>query len=434
MNTRAARLVGCTGAAIVASTTACVEERAVLDVALEPVLAAAVADDVDDDASIGFAWVDEDGAGDGLGARAGEGFALLPTTTQLSFSVRVDTADFSRMVALGRTGFLAVRSDDDVAVQEVTARVLLAPVDRVGRMVDVPVPLGGDECVVGDEAGRLFVIGGSAGNQGGYVVDDFAVQGLSGAERWTRVPVAGCGASSGRVAAVAGCGAPGAIVVVAGQDAREVSLLALERAGAPVSCAAQAAPVAGGVWLADGASLFFVDDDGAVVSTTTAQVPQSGGPAFAALSVTAAGDAVVVDGAGDGAVLRVVARDGAARDVRAGVGASARLGRRFGDVVLLDGAVLVDVDGVVVRDDVGAELSAADVVGFTVLSNDTVVALAPGQVRVSAAQTTTMTFSAPPRSGLAALPGDTVVFAGGGEAGVDVVALGDHRVWSSSSR
>jgi hypothetical protein len=430
---RRAQVVGLCGA-LATTTTSCVDVREVLDVVLEPVVARAVADDVaDEGAHEGFAWVDEDGAGNGLGASAGEGFTLLSTTTQLSFSVRVDDVNYTHLQALGRTGFVRVRDDDGVATSQLRQRVLLAPVDRVGALVDVPVPLGGDECVVGDEVGRLFIVGGTEGNQGGYVVDDFAVAGLDDASPWQGQAVSGCGASSGQVAAVAGCETAGAVVVVAGVDARRVSLAAVAGAQGAVSCAARVAPAPGGVWLVDGGALYFVDDDGVVVSTTT-----TAASGFRALSTTTAGEAVVIDavgdGAGDGASLRVVSRDGASREVRAGLGANARLGRRFGDVVMLDGAVLVSQDGEVLRDDVAAELSGDDVVAFAVLSDATVVALSsssssPGALRVSTSGAGVKTLSlSSSRSGVSVLPGDTVVLAGGGNAGVDVVALGEHRV------
>jgi hypothetical protein len=87
------------------------------------------------------------------------------------------------------------------------------------------------------------------------------------------------------------------------------------------------------------------------------------------------------------------------------------------------------MDGGVVRDDVGAELSSDGAAAFVVLSDDTVVALAAREVRVSTAgQATTRWPLATARAGLSALSGDTVVLAGGNAAGVDVVALSTHRV------
>ena len=428
MIVRRRRIAGVALLAAAIPCAACVETREVLGVVLEPVVAKALSDDVTD-GHIGFSWVDEDGAGDGLGADEGAGFVLVPSARQLSFTVRLDDAGYTRLTGLGRTGFVDVRDGDGVALPEVRQRVLLAPADRVGLLVDVPVALGGDECVVGDEAGRLFVVGGSAGNQGGYVVDDFGVRGLDDAERWTRASVVGCGASRGAVAAVVGCGRSGADVVVAGIGARAVPLAAVEAAGGPVSCAARVVPVEGGVWLADGGSLSFVDDAGAVVSSTASQPGAAALAGFASLVSTLAGEAAVVDGVGVGGVLRVVGRGGASREVRAGLGVAARLGRRSGDVMLLDGAVLVGLDGGVVRDDVAAELSSDGAASFAVLSDGTVVALAGRQVLVSASGQPTQRLSlATERYGLVALPGDTVMFGGGDAAGVDVVALSAHRV------
>jgi hypothetical protein len=290
--------------------------------------------------------------------------------------------------------------------------------------------------VVGDEAGRLFVVGGSAGDErGGFVVDDFGVVALDGAGRFAGAPISGCGASGGAVAAVADCGRAGAVVVVvvaAGVDgvvARTVSLAALASAGAPVSCGARVAPVDGGVWVADGAALSFVADDGVVVSTTSSQPGPLATAGFAALSTTPAGDAVVVAGPGVDGVWRVVTRAGGVRVVRAGLGPGARLVRRAADVVLLDGAQLVGPDGDVVRGDVADDVSGGDVVGVVALSDDTVVALAERELRVSRSGVAVVRLSlAAARAGLAALPGDTVVLAGGDAAGVDVVALSEQRV------
>jgi len=43
-----------------------------------------------------FAFVDEHGDGDGLGAARGQGFALLATTTRLAFALRVDDEGYER--------------------------------------------------------------------------------------------------------------------------------------------------------------------------------------------------------------------------------------------------------------------------------------------------------------------------------------------------
>jgi hypothetical protein len=429
------------GVAVVAGAS-CVETREVLDIVLEPVLAQAVADELHGrppgphGGRLGFSWIDDDGGGDGLGAAAGSGFTLSPRADRLSFSVRLDDDGYTSLLGLGRTGFVAVRDDDGVAVSTLQRRVLVAPVDRVGLLTGEPPAPGGDGCVVGDEAGRLFVVGGSAGDErGGFVVDDFGVVALDGAGRFAGAPISGCGASGGAVAAVADCGRAGAVVVVvvaAGVDgvvARTVSLAALASAGAPVSCGARVAPVDGGVWVADGAALSFVADDGVVVSTTSSQPGPLATAGFAALSTTPAGDAVVVDGPGVDGVWRVVTRAGGVRVVRAGLGPGARLVRRAADVVLLDGAQLVGPDGDVVRGDVADDVSGGDVVGVVALSDDTVVALAERELRVSRSGVAVVRLSlAAARAGLAALPGDTVVLAGGDAAGVDVVALSEQRV------
>jgi hypothetical protein len=423
-------------AVVVAGCSACEPPADVLDVVLEVVPAAAVADDLQRDVAVGFSFVDDAGGADGLGAEAGEGFSLSPDTERVAFTVRVDKSDYTSLVALGRTGFLSVRDDDKTALTSVRARVLLASIDRPGLFVDVPVALGGDECVATDEAGRGFLVGGSAGNQGGYVVDDFVVSGLVDADLMTRQRLRGCGAHGGSVAAVVGCEVADAVVVVAGARSTQISLGSVETAlGRPVSCtASRVAPVASGVWFVDGQDVFFVADDGTIGRREPSH-PAAGATAGFSQLVTTGTAAVVIDGVIDGVgdgVLRVIDKDEPVRKVREGLGAAARVVRRGGGLLLLDGAQLLDLHGVVVRDDVPAGV-VADAVDVVVLSDDTVVVLASRELRVAAPGTLTTTMPlATSRSGLLALPGDTLLLLGGNERGIDVVVLGDHQVVPTS--
>jgi hypothetical protein len=444
-------LLSVAASAFCAGSSGCTGETEVMSVVLEPVLALAIADVIDDKAELSFSFVDDGGKSDGVAASKGRDFALSHGTQALSFEVHATDQGFSKLLALGRTGFLSVRDDDGLPRPLLRVPVLLSPVDAVGLLRDdLPGALGGDECVAADERGRLFVVGGRLSLPGAYLVEGATVTALPGASSLAGQAVASCAAWSGRVAAVAGCGQDTAVVVVVGELPQELALRAVAALkGMALSCAARVAPADGGVWVADGARLFFLSDNGSAreLSLAARATPS---PGIVALAATNAGEAVVIDGTGANGVFQVVSQDEPARVVRTGLSDRPRLGRRFADILLWDGDVLIDEEGRVVRagllhdrwtddDDEAEGLAESSGEGgeagpsplaFTVLSDDTLVVLGQAELDVSPSSSSSWT-SVPlsvSRAGLAALPGDTLVLSGGGHEGVDVVALSAHRV------
>lgn len=381
----------------------CSRDEQVFDVALEVVEAAAV-EGVLERGVVRFSFAPDVGDGDGAQASQAGGFVLDPAASTLRFEVVVDDEAQTQALALGRTGSLAVPATGTLRVP-----VLLAPIERVGALSDLPPSLGLDTCVASDDAGRIFFVGGSASAQSGYVVDGFKVAGLSADGAFVGTGGVGCAAFGGRVAAVGGCsGDVDARVVVSTGATFDVIAPDVQGLDPATLCGARAVPVDGGVWLALATQLFFVPD-GDAAPTVTVDV------AARALEAGTDGRAVFVDA--DGGV-GVVDRAGEVRAVRP----AGRLGRRLADVLVLDGAELVGLDGVVVRDDI----SFGEVVGaFTVLSDDTVVALSStgGRLLVRDPGGTRVLIVDPPRTLVAALPGDTLVLAGGPAPGVSVVAL-----------
>jgi hypothetical protein len=424
---RCAAGVVATGACAIAP--ACVQEKQVLDIELELVEAAAV-QGVRERGDLRFSFVTDTGERGQADTTRAEGFALDPQARTLSFEVFVDDEDGGALLALGRTGPVAVSPQDALQADrpvQIKVPVLLAPVDEAGFLITVPPAMGNDVCIATDERGRVLQAGGSTSNQGGYVVEDFSLTGISGINQFKGVTDIGCGLGAGRVALVGGCtvvedggvdgDVPTDLVLIEGTRTTVIPVDDIVEDDVPVAdlCGARVVPVAAGFWVAFAGQLYFVAD-GQRAFTQNAPLPVD------VLLADAAGNAVVVVGADTagvaaGAVV-VVDPTGAERQVAQ----DGLLGRRFDAILVLQGDRLIDLEGEVVRDDVDLP---GPVRAFTVLSDDRVVALSADGTRlfVSAPDGTTSLVVGNERTAVAALPGDTVLLAGGAVDGVDVIAL-----------
>lgn len=384
MNRRLLGLCG-VGAALVVG---CTEEVKRFDVDLQVTRAADVRG-----GTLQYSYLDSLGIGDGSGVSQVQGLNVGIDATSVQFTVETVGGD----PGLGRSGVLPIVDNETL-----TVHVLVAPLDEVGLISDVPQDLGGDACVAADGAGNIFMVGGTDANEAGYVYDTtFALRSF-GPGVLKGVAGLGCGAFQGAVAAVGGCNNP---------SVREVQLIQVDGnvTTFPVdlqdSCGAMAAPAEdGGVWVVDGDGTVTLYD-----ADNTPQYTDDLGAAPQAIEVTAEGNLVVLSGGS----ARHLSRQTAITTLSPG----SALGRRGEVVFILDGTDIKYVVEAEAPIRLRGKVPAFD--HFVVLSDDTVVGLNGTVVSVVAVDGSTSTLTARAHTAIVGLPGDTVVLAGAAGDGFD---------------
>lgn len=290
--------------------------------------------------------------------------------------------------------------------------MILGKDDAAVELESLPPNLGAGSCATSDEAGRVFVVGGADAGQSGYGLDDdFRVRGLDDVDA-LRDSAVGCSARGGRV--VAGACNGDAVVDLGFGDTVRVDL----PLGRFSTCGAFAATSGDDYFLVSEAEIVLVDSAG----VDRGSIDVTGfNAAIASVEPVANGNLLVR--LVNNEIHRVVREPLAVSQV--GVGTA--LGRRFDEVVAVDGErLLVGEELQVANGDLGLDGVATAV---TVLSNDTVAAVVDGDLVVvgndadGAPQTTRVALRRN-RARLAALPGDTILLLG--DEGVDVVVLGSH--------
>ncbi len=364
-----------------------------------------------DDLEVAFnlQYVDDLGGSDGVDPQLTDRLPFSDAATSARFEfIALRKAD-DVPLALGRTGFLALPDDGTT----LPVPMLLATL-TVGLVETLPPALGTGACASADEAGRVFLVGGSASGQTGYVFGDtFKIDGLSDGDAFDGVTDPGCSAFAGSVVVVGGCAGiipADTLIDTDGTDTVEVRV--------PVGfepCGARAVKSLDDYWVIASDGLYLMDANGSILGSSP-----SVGVAVDA-EANADGNAVVLVGT-QALLLRRDDRGSPATSL----GNADRIGRRFNDVAVLRGSSLLLLAGeqlVELRNDVDVG-AGVDAVSFTVLSDDTVVATTGAALRISRRGVATVTRSVPlPRSHVSALPGDTVILTGGDTAGVDAIAL-----------
>jgi hypothetical protein len=390
----------------------CNETINLLDVAVQVRLAAG--HDVEhDEVNLNITYVTD--TGDTNGVDAGAAVKFPEDAGAMTLTVRA-LRDDGALIGLGRTGAISLpalsASDPGRAV---AADVLVASVDAVDVLDPLPPAVGDNACVTADEAGRVFLVGGAVSSQSGYLLGDgFAVDDLDDVDSFAGVSSPGCSARGGSVVVVGGCplgsDPPPELYDIDGDGTRAVSLGAID----PELCQAFAASSGDDYWVVAPDVVALIDGDGAVIGRNDGAALDD----VVDVEATADGDVVVLERDTRVTLLR---RDDVTRPVT--LTSAQLLGRRFDDVVALDGprlSLLKDGALGVIRSDVDV---GAGVVAFTVLSDDTVVAIVGDELQVSRPGAERETFSLPTRRlHVSALAGDTVVLAGGGD-GVDAIVL-----------
>ncbi|HEY1099701.1 MAG TPA: hypothetical protein VGF99_12280 [Myxococcota bacterium] len=375
------------GLAALLGLAGCSEKR--LDVALQVTRATSLGD-----ADLAYAYVSDAGDENGSALADVDGFALSLSATSVRFEVKT---------LLDASGF--GRADVDISGVpvggSVTVPVLVVPVGRVSEVSSAPIDLGGDACVAVDENGTLFMVGGSAANQLGYVYGgDYTVRSVGSA---SAVGGLGCGARNGKVAFVGGCsGAVTSDVTIVDAEGSVVdtfpNLVGTNRCGARAAMRGD-----GGFWVVDDEvwGRYAADGDGL-----------DGNPSgFNAVAVeVTANDALVV--LTDDDVALYIGDDGGIVDL----GPATALGRQGSDALVLDGSEVKRVDNAatVVVDGVRGVASSRFVVVdgvFVGIDGSDVVVVDDGDTeRLPMGRAHT---------GIAGLPGGQVLLAGGDGAGFD---------------
>ena len=395
-------------------TLGCVEEQQLFDIELQVrqadgVDAAVILENTpaaDGDAlGLSFNYVDDLGNDNGGDPRDGKRLPFDAAATSASFSLLafLDAVPTAR----GATAFLPLPSAGDVFA----VPMLLATVD-VGALDSLPPAIGADACYSADEQGRLFVVGGSTGNQSGYVLNErFVVAGLDG-DSFRAVANPGCVAGGGSVVAVGGDGAGGvATIRQIDADADVVLIPVLPAAELAGAFAAKAGE---DHWLFARNRVDLLDSAGAPKGSTA-------GIDVDDLESLTGGDALVLTVAGD-----LLLFEQSKLGIPTNLGPADAIGRRFADVVALRGSELLLIAGPnpeVLRSDVDVDVGAS-VVSFTVLSDDSVAALVGDRLIVDRIEGASVTKVLPrPRTHVSAIPGDTLVLAGGDGDGLDAISL-----------
>ncbi len=380
---------------MVALSTSCVEDVLRLDVVLQVTRAASLAN-----VDVQYEYrtdVDTDNV-DGSGRPQVDGFVIAEGASTIQFEV------------FGSSGFgrsPTVQLADVPADSTLTVPILLAPKNDVRLVSDAPVDLGGDACVASDENGILFMMGGSRANQLGYIYDNqFAIRSI-GSSGPARNP--GCAAFNGRVAVVGGCtGTPPAVISLVDVDG-SVSTISLTDTNVAdeALCGAVAAPQArnGALFISKTGAVFQLAEGGA--ATFVENIPTLA----TAIEVMTDGAAVALAG---GSAFYI------AGDSIIDLGPAQALGRRFDDVLVLDGDEIKRVTGPATERErilvgVGDAFSS-----FAVTSDGAFVGIAGSNVIIvdSDQKKTTLPMGRPHKR-VIGLPGDTILLAGGDEAGFD---------------
>ncbi len=296
---------------------------------------------------------------------------------------------------------------DDYAT-DFKATMVIGSDDAVTELQSLPPNLGAGSCAASDEGGHIFVVGGVDASQSGYGVDDdYFVRGLDDLNA-LKANAVGCSALGGRV--VAGACDGNAIVDLGVGDTVRVDV--------DVSTC--------GLFAAKS------KNDYLLMSQTSATLFSSSGDALDS-SATGFDDVIAsVEALGSGNAMVRLVNSKIFLVTREPVGVSqvgqgTALGRRFGDVVAING------DQLLFGEDLGVANGAIGLGGtataVTVLSDDTVVAIVDGDLIAIGPDAggdlaTTRVALTRNRARLAALPGDTILLAG--DEGVDVVVLASH--------
>lgn len=308
----------------------------------------------------------------------------------------------------GRSAELDVPGDNGT----LEVPLFVAARDDVAAANVLPPDVGAGSCVASDEAGRVFVVGGDASGQSGYVFDTdaFDVIGLADLDSATGVSGVGCSANAGFVVFAGGC-AGGVIDHLVETAAKGVNSVELNP---PAVCGSFAARANNdGYWIAGPGGVQFYSASGTLRNSREVAVD------VLDVEVTADGDLVVLTAISDVLLFKQGSLNNPVT-----LGAARALGRRFDDVALLNGSSVrvVKRDGTL--QGLGADVDA-DVTAFTVLSNDTVVGVDGTTLRVSRDDGSTQTFTmATARTHVSAIVGDTLLLVGGG-AGVDAITLSE---------
>lgn len=312
--------------------------------------------------------------------------------------VVANLAEGASVFGRGRSGIFDISANDTVSID-----VLVGKPDTVVELDASPPRLSG-ACVTADAAGRVFVVGGTdtgdGPSQGVYEYGDgFEVVIRNGGEGAVGLAGLGCSAAGDNVVFVGGaCGGAGLVDIVDVDAGRVVDV------PGGVDCGAFAAP--------DGNGYLYLTSTRVVsINRNGEQIAERDGLADIKAVAVDVDEGVVVH-AGP-ALVRASISNAPVTNIDT-------MGRKFGTVVALSGSQLLRANGSRVRGDVTLSGVAT---AFTVLNDNTVVAIVGDALEVSApgASTETFTMNAP-HTGLAAIDGDTVVLAGGGGYGIFVLS------------
>jgi hypothetical protein len=392
----------------------CVEEQILFNVALQVRVAQGLdplivltnnkADETDP-LGMAFNWVPDFGPPDGGDPRGDVTFKFDAAATSASFEL-IAFLD-GKLAARGTTPVLALPTEPGA---DLPVPLLLAPVGRVDALDALPPDIGADACFAADQLGRVFVVGGSDSNQTGYVLGaDFAVVTLSGVA-FARTAAPGCVAADGHVVAVGGTG--GIISQLHELDAGSDVVVDIAIPGAEAAGAFGAKSL-DDYWL-------FASNRVELLRANGVSFGFAGGVNVVDVEVLPDGNALVLTEAN---TMFLYDRDDL--DSPVNLGQAKAIGRRFDDVMAIsDDDALLLIDGtaaVVLRGAVGTGVVTA----FTVLSDDSVVAIEGDELKVYGdGDTVDFSTSLPrARTHISAIPGDTVILAGGDGTGLDAFAL-----------
>lgn len=381
-----------TGVACLLVMAGCTEEVKRFDANLIITRADAVADGV-----IQYSYVDNLGIGDGSGVKQVQGLRVGIDATSIQFTVETVGA---ATPGLGRSAMLPI-----VDGQTLDVHVLLAPLNTIGQIQDTPKNLGGDACIAADGEGNLFMLGGSEADEAGYIYTNTLALRSFGPGVLKGVSGLGCAAFNGAVAAVGGCNTSvDAVQLIQGDGTLTEFQVDLQDA-----CGALAAPTTdGGVWVVDGTGAVTLHD---AEKNIVFNADVDGEPE--ALEVTPSGNLVVLAGGS----ARHVSPDGVKR-----LSPATALARRGNDLFILDQDEVKRLNEAKAPESLGRGIPVGS--RFTVLSDDTVVALVGTTVTVVKPDNTTSTLQAErEHTTIVTLPGDTVLLLGALADGFDGFSL-----------
>jgi len=385
---------------VVGAALGCEENLKFLDVNLDVRVAEGLDRELEE-VDLNITYVTDTGVTNG--GADGDNVAFPKNASSAVFSLLA--LEEGSLVGRGATASIDLPIVDDGEVGSVDASLLLA--DLVpGLVASLPPDLGDGSCVASDEAGRVFVVGGAAANQTGYVFgDDFGVDGIVGS--FSNVEGLGCSASGGAVVFAGGCaGGPveGIVEIIAGRE----STVTIDP---PAVCGTFAAKSKQNYWSIGPDGIRLYSRGGTLIDSAVRVL-----------------DVVAVESAVDGSVLvrernstGLLFTPGNLENPVISDGVLA-IGRRLDDVMMLtnDGRLLQQQTEGFGQTRADVDVGAAS--AFTVLADDTVVAIVGNTLVVSVPGAANRTLALPrPRTHVSALPGDTVILSGG--AGVDGVSL-----------